>query len=163
MTAADLSALFTTPQITTDDAGVHRDAEGRVYVAVEVGGETDFVVKEAGVPDWVVAGIAAVQDIPNPRETVIPGRFPFTYAYDYLRSHAEIFGVPADVAGSRAAVSGWVNERLGQSATSESPEKIRVCVVLAWEYMQLHALRITPEAMARFDEVDGWLAKGGES
>lgn len=50
----DLTALFTTTQITTDPDGVHRDAEGRVYDAIEVGGEVSFVLRE---PDRLAATV----------------------------------------------------------------------------------------------------------
>lgn len=45
-TAPDLDALFATPQIHTDDAGVHRDDAGRVHRAVVVGGETAYELAE---------------------------------------------------------------------------------------------------------------------
>jgi hypothetical protein len=39
----DLGPLFTTPQISTDDAGVHTDDAGREHQLVDVDGEATFV------------------------------------------------------------------------------------------------------------------------
>lgn len=39
----DLGPLFNTPQIHTDEHGVHRDDSGQAYRALDVDGETAFV------------------------------------------------------------------------------------------------------------------------
>src|SRR4051812_24633952 len=57
---ADLTALFTTTQIHTDDEGVHRDDDGRVYVAVEVGEEVGY---ELAIPADVLAKVKDGHDI----------------------------------------------------------------------------------------------------
>jgi streptogramin lyase len=49
-----LAALFSTPQITTGPDGVHRDADGHVYVAETVDGELTYRLD----PLATVAGIA---------------------------------------------------------------------------------------------------------
>ena len=41
-TTDPLAELFATQQIHTDDAGIHRDVDGREYVALMVDGETTF-------------------------------------------------------------------------------------------------------------------------
>lgn len=55
----DLSPLFSTPQIHTDEHGRHWDDQGHELVAVDVDGELTF----APIPDPATART----DIPEPR------------------------------------------------------------------------------------------------
>jgi hypothetical protein len=54
----------------------------------------------------------------------IPARYPYTYAYDYVRSHPQAFGLAGLL--SRADTSQWLDSRVG----SEN-EKVAVCQLLA--------------------------------
>lgn len=65
----DIEALLAAPQIHTDDNGVHRDAVGREYEAVDVGGETTYRATESspGLP-------VALASWPPPDEGFRAGR-----------------------------------------------------------------------------------------
>lgn len=39
------------------------------------------------------------------REQAIPSRYPFTYAYDFLRTHAAIYGLPIGMSRGEAGVA----------------------------------------------------------
>jgi hypothetical protein len=107
-------------------------------------------MSETTLPEWVTAGLEAVEADEEARQ-VIPGRFPFTYAYDFLRSHPAAFGAPE--AMSRADVSGWLGERLS------AEQQLDVCIALAYAYIWAEGLVVTPEASARFVAV----TNGGEA
>lgn len=50
--------------------------------------------------------IDAIERTPPPGMAFSPTRYPYTYAYDYMRSHAEQFGLPNNL--SRAECAGIV-------------------------------------------------------
>lgn len=66
------------------------------------------------IPEWVDAAIAKTREVDPPRH-VIPSRYPFTYAYDYVRSHRDEFATAAGKpfgdmlpnGASRSEVAGW--------------------------------------------------------
>jgi hypothetical protein len=105
---------------------------------------------DAALPDWVTAGLEAVEADQEARQ-VIPGRFPFTYAYDFLRSHPAAFSAPEGM--SRADVAGWPGGRLS------AEQQLDVCIALAYAYIWAEGLVITAEASARFVAV----TNGGEA
>jgi hypothetical protein len=86
----------------------------------------DFVTK-------VEAAIATIESKADLRVNgFTPTRYPYTYAYDYLRSHQVEFGVTGqrDLM-SRGETSAWLN---GQVSSPE--EKISVCYQLADAYIR---------------------------
>lgn len=86
-------------------------------------------------PHWVLATIAQIEARPTTGETFIPTRYPYTYAYDYLRSHATDFGIDQDTAGSRSATAGWLRQHLGYG--SDDPRHLPIVEALADAYMKL--------------------------
>lgn len=86
------------------------------------------------VPEWVDAAITKAREVEaDPPRYVIPNRYPFTYAYDFVRSHRDEF---ADAAGkpfatmgrntpSRSDVAGWFTKALG-GGNSRDPLNVAV-------------------------------------
>lgn len=76
-------------------------------------------------------------------ESFTPGRYPFTYAYDFFRAHAAEFGADPsdDRVGSRSGASGLVTEYA--NATGQKRED--VLVALADAYLELFHVRATAE------------------
>lgn len=69
--------------------------------------------------------IAHIESIPIARVRFSPTRFPHTYAYDYLRSHAEEFGLPLEMdRGDCAAIFHGNND------------KDMICTMLADAYLR---------------------------
>lgn len=64
---------------------------------------------------------------------LIPGRYPYTYAYDYMRSHAREFGVDA---ASRADCAGLL---------SKNPDKDLILYLLADAFIREHNIIDTGE------------------
>jgi len=84
-----------------------------------------------GIPDWVTRGITETL---KPR-AAIPGRYPYTYAYDFLRSNASVFGIPEGL--SRAEAARLLRDRLGAPDDgSPDPEVEQVCKALADAYLR---------------------------
>ena len=73
---------------------------------------------------------------------VVPTRFPYTYAYDYMREHYEEFGLNPYT--SRAECAGIVNKTVTNSLSSEYSEeqvqlvKYSICTRLAMQYLIQH-------------------------
>jgi hypothetical protein len=67
-------------------------------------------------------------------------RWPYTYAFDYVRTHAAAFEVPdpAMNATSRTAVSSWLSEN-----TDSLENKDAVCEVLARAYLRENRIKVT--------------------
>lgn len=82
--------------------------------------------------EWVKAGICSVT-ARQPAREVIESRYPYTYAWDFLRSHAAEFGL-SDV-DSRADASSAVR-RLAR----DEHEYHRVAIILAEAYIKKHGL-----------------------
>lgn len=66
---------------------------------------------------WVNICIQKAEE-PKVRVPVTPTRYPYTYAYDFLRGHAAVFGMPAEFVGSRSQTSAWLQEQIGGRAKS---------------------------------------------
>ncbi len=83
-------------------------------------------------PAWVTNGIEASLQPGEASST----RYPYTYAYDFLRSHADVFGIPENLTDSRAAVGRWLRESLGNDSA------LLLCAVcsLADAYLTYHLL-----------------------
>ncbi|WP_443172672.1 hypothetical protein [Nonomuraea sp. KM90] len=69
---------------------------------------------EHDLPAWIIDAIASVQQ-PTPAS---PERYPYTYAYDFVREHHPAFGFP-DMP-SRADVARWLRSRL-QAHSEDAP------------------------------------------
>lgn len=76
-------------------------------------------------PQSVSNAIAAVEAKPSWAERFSPTRYPYTYAYDYLRAHAEYFGLPSNM--SREQCSGLLYS---------NPDKEAICRLLADAYLR---------------------------
>ena len=83
-----------------------------------------------------LATITRIEHGPNPVNTFTPGRYPFTYAYDYVRSHAGAFGITAPGLLSRAEVSKYIVRD-----TDDPAHRVRTCIVLAHAYMREHHIK----------------------
>ena len=86
------------------------------------------------VPGWITR---IIEDIQAPTMG-IPTRYPYTYAYDFLRSHADMFEIDAswDVC-SRSSMALWLHEQLGTKDDSD-PLHRAVCEALANAYLIEH-------------------------
>ena len=94
------------------------------------------------VPEWIAQSIAEVQ---RPTEA-IPTRYPYTYAYDFVRGHAETFGLYG--LPSRAEVARWLRLRLG--VDDDSPLLDAVVRRLADAYLAEHN-EVLPDSPRRTD------------
>lgn len=94
------------------------------------------------MPEWVTQGILNVEKERNePVVLVIPTRYPFTYAYDYIRSHAAAFDLTpreGEACLSRMDITRVLRKRLGVG--SDHPYYRAVCAYLADEYIREHQL-----------------------
>lgn len=86
---------------------------------------------EPGTLDWtdvidVANRIDEIEQTPPPGVTFSPSRWPYLYAYDYMRSHSAEFGLPAFL--SRADCAGLVR----------SEHKEAVVRLLADAYLKEH-------------------------
>lgn len=71
--------------------------------------------------------IAAIEARKSQAVPFIEGRYPYTYAYDYLRSHAADFGLHHYI--SRSECAGMLRN---------NPDKEAVCIMLAEAYLREH-------------------------
>jgi hypothetical protein len=79
--------------------------------------------------DEVRSTIAEIESVPTSLERFIPTRYPHTYAYDYLKTHAREFGlslVPF-VTLSRPDCAGFLYD---------NPDKEAICTLLADAYLR---------------------------
>jgi hypothetical protein len=105
----------------------------------------------AGFPDWLSRGIAAAQTAN--RQTAISGRIPYTYAYDFVRSHPAAFAAPERL--SRGKTSAWLSDNLGLSGVEDDQTRDYICAVLCVAYLEEHNLRLDDEGAARLDGLLG--------
>ena len=84
--------------------------------------------------DWVTDGITAVNEQERPRQKVIPSRYPFTYAYDYIRSHPEFIAQAPHQAlsapRSRGEAATWLRAQTGTGGSTD-PRYVAVCRLIA--------------------------------
>lgn len=80
-------------------------------------------------PKAVADRILHIELNAHPAPPFIPTRYPYTYAYDYIRSHNEEFGVP--LATSRADCAGLFKD---------GPAKEEVVRLLADAYLREHGI-----------------------
>lgn len=92
----------------------------------------------ASVPQWVDSGIQKALAPPKPVKAS-RDRYPYTYAYDFLRAHAADFGLP-DWVDSRSACAAWLREAFsGGSADIEEDPAFQVTLKrLADAYLKEH-------------------------
>lgn len=86
---------------------------------------------EAGqvlLPTTAAAVLAALAA--EPGEGFIPTRFPFTYAYDFLRANPDAFGIPVELTGSRGRIAGFIREH-----TADDDERLKVIQAAAEAYL----------------------------
>lgn len=74
--------------------------------------------------------VAAIEDRPKPENQFSPTRWPYTYAYDYMKSH-DILGAAAH--GSRSECAGLLRY---------APDKERIVRILALAYCREWDIRI---------------------
>lgn len=72
--------------------------------------------------------IHSIENAEPVRNSFIEGRYPYTYAYDYVRSHQRQFGIPGEMR-SRADVSAMYRD---------SPDKEAIVRLLADAYCREH-------------------------
>lgn len=94
--------------------------------------------------DWIDAAIEKAND-PDPAWPVIPRRYPFTYAYDFIRSHgtavneaATHVDVPLPDGASRSEAAGWLTIAVGED--SRHPDKVAAARRFADAYIAEHHL-----------------------
>lgn len=75
---------------------------------------------------------------PEELSTASVSRFPYTYAYDFIRSNAQEFRLPPELVGSRAGVAGWYNDTYGDDDLDD--DSFQGLVDLADAYMREHRL-----------------------
>ena len=80
---------------------------------------------------------------PDSGEQFSPTRYPYTYAYDFLRFHAAEFGIPADVAGSRSAVSRWLRDYVESPHDKDTDAHELLVRQFADAYLSEHGIRRT--------------------
>src|SRR5690606_20865760 len=78
------------------------------------------------------AAIAPIENQPAPRMTFTPGRYPYTYAYDYMRSHADEFDLRPPKGEQ------WLSRGDCAAAFRDNPDKDAICVLLADAYLREH-------------------------
>ena len=111
----------------------------------EAAAEQDALAVFTGVPTWVTNAISRIEtgDAIQPRFN--EGRWPHTYAYDYVRAHAAEFGL-ADLLTARggqlarADIPPALRERLGVDAGD--PAYIRVVETIAYAYCRRHGIEV---------------------
>jgi hypothetical protein len=86
--------------------------------------------------DFRTRVITAIEEIESRVEltinSFIPGRYPYTYAYDFLRAHPADFGVTDQRSlMSRAEAAGWL-----ECQVSSETERIEICLRLADAYIR---------------------------
>lgn len=52
-------------------------------------------------------------------KTAILGRYPYTYAFDYIRAHAAEFQMPGGLRTSHAEISDWYEKTYGDATTDD--------------------------------------------
>lgn len=93
----------------------------------------------------IVVGV--VEDVP----TMNAGRYPFTYAYDFFRAHADKFGVDrGEWTSSRAEAS----QKVKEYAAATGQNLADVLVALAEGYIEEHHERAT-----HFEKVDALIVQ----
>jgi hypothetical protein len=98
---------------------------------------------EHDLPAWIIDAIASVQRASVQRPTpASPARYPYTYAYDFVRQHHPAFGFP-DMP-SRADVATWLRSRL-RAHSEDAPVLAAAVRALADAYLSEHN-EVLPEA-----------------
>lgn len=69
--------------------------------------------------------IAHIESIPTVRERFVPTRYPYTYAYDYLKTHADEFGLPR-----------WMCRADYAAILRGNDDKDAICTMLADAYLR---------------------------
>lgn len=93
------------------------------------------------IPNWIRTGIADAET-PEERLSVIPSRYPHTYAYDELRSNPVAYDLPLHL--SRGETSRVLRDRLG--VDSRHPDHVAAVRALADAHI----------ARNRYEWPDGW-------
>lgn len=76
-------------------------------------------------PKKVRRVIKDIEERPEATSQFTANRYPYTYAYDYLRSHPEDFGLPRGLARMDCA-----------SLLKNNKDKEKICVLLADAYLR---------------------------
>jgi hypothetical protein len=91
----------------------------------------------------------------DPATPFTQSRYPFTYAYDYIRDHAEAFELPAELCGSRSGVAGWVRrllwdtDRISELTPAQETLTATLLVVLADQYCLEWGIQMPADRMER--------------
>lgn len=99
--------------------------------------------KKVRLPATVAAALSALPE--PPREAFIATRFPFTYAYDFLRSNPEAFGIPLDITGSRGRIGGFIRDN-----TADDEQWLRIVHAAAEAYLIHHQVRLPEGSTSAF-------------
>ena len=85
---------------------------------------------------------------------VNPGRYPFTYALDYIRTHRSEFGFDQDI--SRSEATAWLRKEFNQPEFGYTRTYIGVLRSLADAYLKEFQLvwRSTKEEIAALENID---------
>ena len=97
------------------------------------GSHADLPAAGSRLPRTATEALAALDA--RPRETFLANRYPHTYAYDFLRANAELFGVPKDVAGSRAQIAAYLEQ-----VTGGHSDRMQVIYAAAQAYLEHHRI-----------------------
>lgn len=95
------------------------------------------------IDEWVIEGIEkAKNERPLENKKVIRTRYPYTYAYDFVRSHPGAFGLDGAKSHSRADVARIVTEKVGGDGirTYSEAKALEVCIQLADAYIEEQGL-----------------------
>lgn len=104
----------------------------------------DFVDERYRKMAEVIADILAKEGEPS-EQGFTPTRYPYTYAWDFVRNHQRpqsdtVFDFPSDIAGSRSETSGWVRK----FTRSYGMDREEVAHLLADAYMNVHGITKLP-------------------
>lgn len=83
---------------------------------------------------WFSAMVRHIEEKRAKPRSVSSPRYPFTYAYDFVKLHADEFGLPQEHHGSRIGVAKWLRHQLGVG--SEHDLYKMVCYTLADAYLR---------------------------
>lgn len=83
----------------------------------------------------VIAALGG-QERTTVREAFIPTRFPYTYAYDYLRGDCNVKRPDGSGPASRADCAAMLADYCDEQALNVET----VCMALAYRYMQMHGV-----------------------
>lgn len=150
VTNFDTSRYEPSRWIGDDEHPTRGDAEDALkeLVAGSVEGwdriEREALAAFTGVPVWVTDTIAAIE-VDQAGPAFIATRWPFTYAYDYVRSHTAEFGITGKML-ARSEVPPVLRLRLGVS--SPHPLYQRVCERLAQAYCREHRIQVPADVLA---------------